>query len=90
MKILQNEITGTQTKFSTNFGAKLSFNLSFIFPESAPTAATYTFSAPTCTITIITFENTITIITFENCALNAEFQHFISKFKKISLLHGYN
>ncbi len=25
MKILQNEITGTQTSFSTNFGGKLSF-----------------------------------------------------------------
>jgi hypothetical protein len=33
MKILQSEITGTQTSFSTNFGGKMSFILSFIFPE---------------------------------------------------------
>jgi len=33
MKILQNEINGTQTSFSTNFGGKLSFILSFLFPE---------------------------------------------------------
>jgi hypothetical protein len=31
MKILQNEITGTQTSFSTNFAGKLSFILSFLF-----------------------------------------------------------
>jgi hypothetical protein len=33
MKILQKEITETQTNFSTNFGRKLSFILCFIFPE---------------------------------------------------------
>jgi hypothetical protein len=43
---------------------------------SACTAATYIFTAPTCT----------TIITLEPCALNAEFQHFIPRFNKISLL----
>jgi len=32
MKILQKEITDTQTSFSTNFGGKLSF----IFPERVP------------------------------------------------------
>ncbi len=31
MKILQSEITGTQTSFSTNLGGKLSFILSFLF-----------------------------------------------------------
>jgi hypothetical protein len=44
---------------------------------SASTAATYIFTAPTCTTTIITLEP---------CALNAEFQHFILRFNKISLL----
>jgi hypothetical protein len=33
MKVLQKEITGTQTSFSTNFGGKLSFILCFLFPE---------------------------------------------------------
>jgi len=33
MKILQNEITVTQTSFPTNFGGKLSFILSFLFPQ---------------------------------------------------------
>jgi len=33
IKILQKEITGFQTSFSTNFGGKLSFILSFLFPE---------------------------------------------------------
>jgi hypothetical protein len=33
MKNLQNEITGIQTIFSTNFGNKLTFILSFLFPE---------------------------------------------------------
>jgi hypothetical protein len=50
MKILQNEITGTQTSFSTNFGGTLSFIQSFIFP------AAYIFTAPTCVITMITFQ----------------------------------
>jgi hypothetical protein len=45
MKILQGEITETQTSFSTNFGDKL---------------------------------------TLEPCALNAEFQHLILRFNKIS------
>jgi hypothetical protein len=31
MKILQNEITATQTSFPTNFGSKLSFNPVFSF-----------------------------------------------------------
>jgi hypothetical protein len=52
MKILQKDITGTQTSFSTNFGGKLSVS----FFLSACTAATYIFTAPTCTTTIITLE----------------------------------
>jgi hypothetical protein len=55
---LQSEITWTQTSFSTNFGANL----------SASTAATYIFTTPSCTTTIITLAPG---------ALNAEFQHFI-------------
>jgi hypothetical protein len=30
-----------------------------------------------------------TIISLEPCALNADFQHFIPRFNKISLLYGY-
>jgi predicted naringenin-chalcone synthase len=52
--------------------------LSFFF--GASTVAAYIFSAPTC--------NAI-IISLEPCALNADFQHFISRFNKISLLYGY-
>jgi len=33
MKVLQNEITGTQISFATNFGGELSFILSFHFLE---------------------------------------------------------
>ncbi len=40
---------------------------------STTAAATYIFTAPTCTTTIITLEP---------CALNAEFQHFILRFNK--------
>jgi hypothetical protein len=35
MKILQNEVTGTQTNFFTNFGGELSFIQSFLFFLSA-------------------------------------------------------
>ncbi len=42
MKIWQNQITGTQTSFSTKIGDKLSFILSFFFFFlSASTAVTY-------------------------------------------------
>ncbi len=44
---------------------------------SASTAATYIFTALTCTTTTITLDP---------CALNAEFQHFILRFNKISSL----
>jgi hypothetical protein len=72
MKILQKEITGTQT----SFGGKQSFILCFL---SACSAATYIFTAPAYTTTIIILEP---------CALNAEFQHFIPRNNKISLLCG--
>jgi hypothetical protein len=58
---------------TTNFDGKLSFILSFIF-LSTSTTATYIFTAPT------------TVLTLKPCALNAEFQHFILRFNKISLL----
>ncbi len=54
--------------------------MSFISPESAYTAATYIFIAPTCRTNIISLEP---------YALNAEFQHFIPRFNKISSLYGY-
>jgi hypothetical protein len=64
-EILQNEVTGTQTRFSTNFGVKLGFIPSFLFfQNAASTVATYIFTAPTCTTTIISLTP---------CALNAEF-----------------
>jgi hypothetical protein len=51
------------------------------FSPSASSAATYIFSAPTCTTTIITLKPR---------ALDAEFQHFILRFNKISLLCQYH
>ncbi len=56
-------------------GNWVSSSLSFFL--SASTAATYIFTAPTCTIIIIVLEP---------CALNAETQHFIPRFNRISLL----
>jgi hypothetical protein len=52
--------------------------LSFLWSTS--TAATYIFTAPTCRTTIITLER---------CALNDEFQHFMLRCNKISLLCRY-
>jgi hypothetical protein len=46
----------------------------------ASTAATYIFTAPNCTTTIISLEP---------CALNAEYQHFTLTFIKMSLLCAY-
>jgi hypothetical protein len=62
MKILENEIIGTQTSFSINFGGKLRFILSFFLSTSA--IATYIFTTPTYTTTIIIFQP---------CALNVSF-----------------
>ncbi len=74
MKILQKEITGTQTSISTKFWWETEFHPVFPFPFlSACTAARDIFTALTCTATIITLEP---------CALNAEFQHFIPRFNK--------
>jgi hypothetical protein len=53
-----------------------------VFPLffSASIVAAYIFTAPTCKATIISVEH---------CALNADFQHFIPRFNKISLIYGY-
>jgi hypothetical protein len=71
MKILQNEITRTQTSFSTNFGGKLRVSSPLSFFVIASTGARYIFTDPPV-------YNYSTIITLEPCTLNAEFQHFIS------------
>ncbi len=55
-------------------------SLSFLF-LSVSTAATYIFKAPNCTTTIISLEP---------CALNAEYQDFILRFIKMSLLCRYH
>jgi len=76
MKILQSKITQTQTEFSINFGGKLS-EFHPVFPSSsAPPLVRHIFSLPSCPTTIITLEP---------WALNAEFQHLILRFNKISL-----
>jgi hypothetical protein len=100
MKFYKTKITETQTKFSPNFGGKLSFVPSFSWAPPLP-LHTYSFTAPTC-ITII--------ITLKPCALNDELsafhtwdsikfpyfvniplkEHFILRFNKISLLCGYH
>jgi hypothetical protein len=57
------------------------FHLVFLFSLASPLDATYIFTPPTCTATIIPLEP---------CAWNAEFHHFILNFNKISLLCGYH
>jgi hypothetical protein len=57
----------------------VSYCLSFFL--SASTAATYIFTAP---------NSTTTIISLDPCALNVEYQYFILRFIKISLLYGYH
>ncbi len=81
MKILQNEIPQRpKVVFPPILVVNwVSSDLSFFLSSS--TAATYIFTAPTCTITIITLEP---------CALNAEFQNFIPRFNKNSLLSRYH
>ncbi len=79
MKILQNEILGTQTSFLTILVVYwVSSCLSFFMSASTP--STY-LNAPTCTTTTISLKP---------YALNAEFQHFILRFNKISLLCKYH
>jgi hypothetical protein len=63
-----------------SFSCELSFTLSFLFSIAPPLLLIYIFTAPTCKATIISLEP---------CALNADFQHFIPGFNKVSLLYGY-
>jgi hypothetical protein len=83
MKVLQNEVTETQTK--SFFEPILVVNrvsscLSFFLLRASTTTATYIFTAPTCTTTIITLDP---------CALNAEFQAFHTQIEiNISLVWG--
>jgi len=73
MKIQQNEITGS----SERFGGKLSFIPSFLFPDSrAPPLLLHIFSLLPVQL--------LWLVTLQPCALNAEFQHFILRFDKIS------
>jgi hypothetical protein len=71
-----------ETQKIINFCGKLSFILSFA--SASNYYVTYIFT-PTCTITIISFEPSL-----EPSPLNAEFQHFIPRFNKISLLCGHH
>jgi hypothetical protein len=77
---------GRETERTIIFCGKLSFILSFVCAEhpfilSALNAATYIFTAPT---------HRTTIITLNPFTLNAEFQHFINRFNKISSLCRYH
>jgi hypothetical protein len=60
---------------------KRQFHPFFSFFLSVSIAGTHIFTASTCTTTIVTLEP---------CALNTEFQHFMLRFNKISLLCGYH
>ncbi len=72
--------TGTQNFPPTLMLNWVSFPLSF-FLSSSTVAATYIFTPPTCTTSIITLPT---------LSLNAEFQYFIQRFNKISLLLGHH
>jgi hypothetical protein len=64
----------TQTSFSTNFGGKLSFIPSFLFPERLHCCYIY-------------FHHSYLYNNYNySRTLNAEFQHLILSFNKISLL----
>jgi len=78
MKILQKEKLGPKLVFPTNLVVNWASSCVSFF---LCTAATYIFTAPSCTTTIITLER---------CALKAEFQHFTPRFDKISLLCRYH
>jgi hypothetical protein len=56
-KLLQSKITGTQIKFSTNFGGKTEFHPVFALALSdSTTVATSVFTARNCTTTMISLE----------------------------------
>jgi hypothetical protein len=88
--IIGHQTHSSEWKFykTKQLGSKLVFSpilvvdwvssyLSFFLSDS--TAPTYIFIAPTCATTRITLEP---------CVWNAEFQHFILRFIKVSLLCG--
>ncbi len=73
----------------------------FSFFLNASISATYIFTAPTCTTTLITLKPCALNAEiysylynyynyFDLCALNAETQHFVVRFNKFSLLCTYN
>jgi len=66
-------------KRSINFDGKLGYILSSLFPERLPPLLLHVFSRLELTCTT-------TIINLEPRALNAELQHFMLKFHKMSLL----
>ncbi len=74
---IQNRITETQTSLSINFGGKLSFILSFFFPKHLHCCYIY-------------FHCSYLYNYYNTCALYAEFQHFILRFNKNSLLCRYH
>ncbi len=83
MKYYKTKITRTQTSFSTNFGGKLSFIHSFLFPERLHC----------CCCCCIYFHCSYLYNYYNDtrlCALNAEFLHSILILNKISLLWGYH
>ncbi len=71
-----------ETKKTINFGGKLSFILSFPFPELCcyiyfQCSYLYNYYNKSRTLCI---KCTTTIVNLKPCALNAEFQHFILRF----------
>jgi len=74
-------LTMAETQKTIDFGDKLSFMLSFLFPERLR----YCYMHFHCSYIF-----TSIIISLQPCALNAEFQHFILRFNKISLLCEYD
>jgi hypothetical protein len=62
------------------FVVNCEFQPGFLFSLGPPLMLQYIFTASTCKATIISLQP---------CALNADFQHFIPRFNKISLLYGY-
>jgi hypothetical protein len=82
MKILQSEITKTQTSFSTSFCARLSFHLVFPF-SNAPPLLLHIFSLPLLVQLVI-------IIILKPRALNVKFQRFILGFNFENSVCGYH
>jgi len=80
IKILSNKITGTQTSFSSNFDGKLSFILSFLRPE--PLHWCYIYFHCSYLYNYYNYSRTFCI--------KCEFQYFILRFNKISLLFRYH